>query len=104
MVKREVIEKRDRAIMLKHMARHMVSHMPLPTWTNGGLPWRSGTKKGPIKRQHVEMGTRRLVDKLGSKREAIIWDSSSFFNTVKPTYKKTRQTRHPILGLLRNHC
>ena len=50
MVKREVTKRRDRAIMLKHMARHMVSHMPLPTWTNGSLPWRTGTKKGPMKR------------------------------------------------------
>ena len=60
MVKREVTKRRDRAIMLKHMARHMVSHMPLPTWTNGSLPWRTGTKKGPMKRQHVEMGTGNL--------------------------------------------
>ena len=60
MVKREVIEKRDQAIMLKHMARHMVSHMSLSTWTNGGLPWRAQTKKGPIKRKHVEMGTGNL--------------------------------------------
>ena len=60
MVKREVIEKRDRTIMLKHMARHMVSHMRLPTWTNGGLPWRTGIKKGPIKRQHVEIGPGNL--------------------------------------------
>ena len=41
-----------------------------------------------------------LVSKLVFKREAIIWDSSLFFNTVEPTYKKTRQTWHPILGLL----
>ena len=60
MVKREVTEKRDQATMLKNMARDMVSHISLPTWTNGGLPWRTGTKKGLIKRQHVEMGTGNL--------------------------------------------
>ena len=118
MVKREVTERRDRAMMLKHMARHLVSHMTLTTWTNGGFPWRIGTKKGPIKRHHVEMGTgnlnksckwtiegpmgslvlmvtphekpKGLVDKIGSKGEAIIWYSFSFFNAMEPTYKETR--------------
>ena len=60
MVKREVTKKRDRAIMLMQMARYMVSHMSLTTWTNGSLPWRIGTKKGPMKRQHVKMGTGNL--------------------------------------------
>ena len=60
MMKRKVTEKRDRATMLKHMPRHMVSYMPLPTWTNGGLPWKTGTKKEPIRRQHIKMGIGNL--------------------------------------------
>ena len=50
MVKREVTKRRDWAIMLKHMVRHMLSHITLPKWTNGSLPWRIGTKKGKMKR------------------------------------------------------
>ena len=61
MVRREFTEKRDQEKMLKNMPRHMVAHMYLPTCTNGGLPWRIGTKKEPIKRQHVEMGTGNLT-------------------------------------------
>ena len=70
MVKREVTEKRDREIMLKHMERHMVSRIPLPTWTNGGLPsWRTGIEKEPIKREHVEMGHGVLTNNVsGQKR------------------------------------
>ena len=71
MVKREVTEKRDREIMLKHMARHMVSHMPLPTWTNGGLPWRTGTEKEPIKRQHVEMGQGVLTNNVSGQKRGL---------------------------------
>ena len=60
MVKREVTKKRDLEIMLEHMERHIISHMRLPTWTNGSFSWRTGTKKGLIKRQHVETRTGNL--------------------------------------------
>ena len=73
MVKREVVEKRDRAIMLKHMARHMVSHMSLPTWTNGGLPWRTWIEKEAIKRQHVEMGQGVLTNDVAGQKRGL-WD------------------------------